>query len=208
MKRHIFILLLGGSLMLGSSVHAQSLDDLLQSIGNIFSSSDSTEAKSEAPITHPEVYELFGRWYYDNLTLEYKGDNPLMGAAISTLESQLPTIASKFGLTAGSDYMHVEDDGSLTFVQGEKSMSAMCTYYEADSGTAYLQFYIDNKAISLEAIIVEQDGKTRILFDAVKMMALLEKHYSKFSENTSLQMAKTIIDKTSGIYVGVIIKRA
>ena len=208
MKRHIFILLLGGSLMLGSSVHAQSLDDLLQSIGNIFSSSDSTEAKSEAPITHPEVYELFGRWYYDNLTLEYKGDNPLMGAVISTLEGHLPTIVSKFGLTPGQDYMDIHEDGSLTFVQGDKSMSANCSYYEAYSGAADLQFYIDNKAISLEAIIVEQDGKTRILFDAIKMMALLEKNYSKFSENTSLQVAKTILDKTSGIYVGVIIKRA
>ena len=205
MKKYIFILLLGGSLMCGSSVQAQSFDDLLQSI---FGSSESSEAKSEAPITHPEVYDLFGRWYYDNLTLEYKGDNPLMGAVISTLEGHLPTIVSKFGLTAGQDYMNVHEDGSLTFVQGEKSMSASCAYYDSTSGTADLQLYIDNKAISLEAIIIEQGGKTRILFDAVKLMSLLEKNYSKFSENTSLQVAKTILDKTSGIYVGIIIKRA
>lgn len=206
MKKYIFILFFGCSLLCGNTAKAQSVDELFQALGNMISSSDS-DKKSEEPITHPDVYDLMGRWLYESLTLEYKGDNPMMGVVVSTLEGQLPTIASKFGLVAGRDYMDVADDGSLTFVQGEKRLSAYCSYYDDYTGVANLQLYIGSKSISIEATIVEQGGQTKVFFDAVKLMAILEKQYEKFSENTSLQMAKSLLDKTAGIDVGIVIKR-
>lgn len=188
-----------------ANAQAQSLNDLLSGISNLFGSSE--EAAPQPKITHPEIYDLLGVWKFDGLVMDYTGDSSVAAVAISTLESQLPTIATKFGIVAGRDYIDVSDDGTLTFVCGEARMTAQCTYYDSYDGEASMTFYIDGKSVYTTATILEQGGVTKVLFNANKLMEILAKHYSKFNENTTLQMAKAVIDSYPGIRVGAKIKR-
>lgn len=189
-----------------TSAQAQSLDALINSISSFFGTSEEP-AKAEPKITHPEAYELMGRWYFDALDMDYTGDSSLASVAVSTLETQLPTLAPKFDLVAGRDYIDINEDGSAVIVRGEARMTGYCTYYDSYSGEASLNFYIDNKSVDITATIIEQDGKTKVLFNANKLMSLMQQHYTKFNENTILQTAKSVIDSYPGIRVGAIVMR-
>ena len=207
MKKILYILALCVTLTATNSAQAQSLDALLKSLSSFFGSSEQEQAPAQPKITHPEAYELMGRWVFDGLVMDYTGDSSLAAVAISTLESQLPTLATKFNLVAGRDYINVNEDGSIVAVRGESKMTAYCTYYDSYSGEASLTFNFDGKSVSITATIIEQDGKTKVLFNANRLMNLLAQHYSKFNENTTLQIAKTVIDSYPGIRVGATMKR-
>ena len=70
-----------------------------------------------------------------------------------------------------------------------------------------MTFYLKDKYINVTGLVLVQDGKTKVLFDANKIMELLSQHYPNFKENTTLQMAKTVIDSYPGIRVGAAIKK-
>lgn len=206
MKKILYILTLCIALTATNSAQAQSLDALFKSLSSFFGATE--EQKPETPkITHPDVYDLMGRWVFDGLVMDYTGDSSLASVAISTLESQLPALATKFNLVAGRDYINVNEDGSIVAVHGESKITAYCTYYDSYSGEASLTFNHNNKSINITATVIEQDGKTKVLFNANKLMNLLAQHYSKFNESTTLQMAKTVIDSYPGIRVGATMKR-
>ena len=188
-----------------ANAQAQTLEDLLSGISNLFGSSE--EAAPQPKITHPEIYDLLGVWKFDGLVMDYTGDSSLATVAVSTLESQLPVIAPKFDLVAGRDFIDINEDGSTTIARGEGRMTGYCTYYDSYSGEASLTFNIDGKSVDITATIIEQEGKTKIFFDANKMMSLMQQHYAKFNENTILQTAKTVIDSYPGIRVGATVKR-
>ncbi len=209
MKKILYVMVLCFVLSSTYSAQAQSLDALLKGLSSLFGVTEQQQqTQPQKPkVTHPEISELIGRWTYDGMTMDYTGDSTLASVAISTLESQLPALATKFGLVAGRDYIEVGEDGMITFVSGESKISAHCTYYDSYDGQADMVFYVDGKSVSLSAIILQQDGKTKILFNANKLMNLMQQHYSKFNENTTLQMAKTVIDSYPGIRVGAFVKR-
>ena len=188
-----------------TSAQAQSLDALINSLSSFFGSSEEP-AKTAPKITHPEIYELIGRWDFDALAMDYTGDSTLAGVAISTLESQLPTLAGKFGLVAGRDYINIGEDGSVTFVCGENRLTAHCNSYDSYDGSVDLTFYLNGKTVYISGIVLQQDGQIKVLFNANKVMELLSQNYSKFNENTILQTAKTVIDSYKGIRVGATVK--
>ncbi|MBR5138627.1 MAG: DUF4923 family protein [Alistipes sp.] len=206
MRKYIYILTLLVATLSVNSVQAQSLDDLIKSFTNLMSGTpESTEQKHK--VTYPEIYELIGRWNFDGLVVDYTGDNTLASVAVSTLEGQLPLLASKFDLVAGRDYVNIGEDGVITFVSGESRVSAHCNSYNSYNGEVTLTLYLTGKYINVTGVIFELNGKMRVLFDAKKVMELLAQNYTKFSENTTLQMAKTVIDNYPGIRVGIAIKK-
>ncbi len=204
--RKIFFALTLCIALSATSVQAQSLDALLKGLSNLLGTTEEP-AKAEPKITHPEAYDLMGRWYFEALVMDYTGDSSLASVAVTTLESQLPAITPKFDLVAGRDYIDINEDGSTVIVRGDKRMTGYCTYYDSYSGDADLTFTIDGKSVHINATIIEQEGKTKIFFDANKMMSLMQQHYAKFNENTILQTAKTVIDSYPGIRVGATVKR-
>lgn len=205
MRKILYIIALCFALSANHSAQAQSLDDLLKGLSSFFGSSE--QPKQTPKITHPDAYDLIGRWTYDAPTMDYTGDIALASVAISTLEGQLPTLMTKFNVVAGRDFIEVGDDGTIVVARDKSRTTAYCSYYDSYSGEATMTFNVDGKSINITATILEQDGKTKILFNANKLMSLLEQHYSKFKENTTLQMAKTVIDNYPGIRVGAVMKR-
>lgn len=204
--RKIFFALTLCIALSATSVQAQSLDALLKSLTSLLSATSEEPAKTPK-ITHPEAYDLMGRWYFEALVMDYTGDSSLATVAVSTLESQLPVIAPKFDLVAGRDFIDINEDGSTTIARGEGRMTGYCTYYDSYSGEASLTFNIDGKSVDITATIIEQDGNTKVLFNANKLLALMQQHYSKFNENAILQTAKSVIDSYPGIRVGALVKR-
>ena len=85
MKKFIYTLLLLVAVMASSNAQAQSLDDLLKGLASLVGvTTESTEQKPK--ITHPEIYELIGRWNFDGLVMDYTGDSSIAAVAVSTLE--------------------------------------------------------------------------------------------------------------------------
>ena len=69
-----------------TSAQAQSLDDLLKGLSNLLGT---TEEPAKVPkITHPEAYDLMGRWYFEALVMDYTGDSSL-ASVVSKLEKEL-----------------------------------------------------------------------------------------------------------------------
>ena len=206
MKRFLILLTLATALA-STSAQAQSLDALLKGLASLMGSTTSENTEAQKPkITHPEIYELIGRWDFDTLVMDYTGDSAIAGVAISTLESQLPALTSKFGLVAGRDYINIGEDGLVTFVCGEKRISAHCNSYDSYDGSVDLTFYLDGKTVYVSGVVLQQDGQIKVLFNANKVMGLLSQNYPKFNENTILQAAKSVIDSYVGIRVGATVK--
>ena len=82
MKKIFFALSLCIALS-ATSAQAQSLDALINSLSSFFGSSEEP-AKAAPKITHPEAYDLMGRWYFDTLVMDYTGDSSLATVAVST----------------------------------------------------------------------------------------------------------------------------
>ena len=75
MKRLLFILLALGAICVSEPAHAQSLDDLMRSIGAALFSEQPQPEKPK--VTHPTVQELIGRLKYDALAIDYTGDSSI-----------------------------------------------------------------------------------------------------------------------------------
>ncbi|MDO5487867.1 MAG: DUF4923 family protein [Rikenellaceae bacterium] len=185
---------------------AQSLDALMRSITALFAT-DSEEQPAQQKETYPTAEKLKGRWIYDSLAIDYKGDSSVAALAVSTLESQLPTVAAKFELVAGRDNIMINDDGSMIITTGQTKNSAYCSNYDSKTGSATLMFKLKDQNISIRATVIDVNGKIKLMFNANELMDLIAKNYSKFDEMTTLQMAKGVFDSFPGIRVGTVFER-
>ena len=206
MKRILFILLALGAICVSEPSRAQSLDDLMKSIGAMFSTSEQTPQQKPA-VTTPTLEELIGRLKYDALAIDYTGDSSIASLAVSTLESQLPMIAEKFGFVAGRDYIDVSDDGSLLIVCDGKGAAAYCSSYDQATGRTTIMMRLVEQNIYVGATVLKSQGRYRLLFDATELFSLMEKHYPAFAENTTLVMIKGVVDAYPGICVGVVLRK-
>lgn len=201
--RHIFLLVVA---LLGvHSLQAQSLDDLMKGLSSFFSAEQ--PAKETPKEVYPVVDELLGRMRYEALAIDYTGDSTLASLAVATLESQLPLLAEKAGFVAGRDYLEVADDGTMHVVRDGKQATAYCSSYDQQTGRAAIMMRVDEQNIHITATVLKVDGRYKVLFDAQELFALMAKHYSKFEENTTLQMAKGVIDSYPGIRVGAVLRK-
>lgn len=206
--RRLFVLILLTGVMGATHVQAQSLDDLMKGISALFATEQAAQAEQE-PVkeVYPTVTELLGRLRYDGLAIAYTGDSTIAALAVATLESQLPLISEKTGLVAGRDYMDVAEDGSMLMVRDGKRAMAYCSSYDEQTGQASIMLPLGEQNIYITAVVLKVEGCYRLMFDAQALFALMAKHYPKFEENTTLQMAKGVIDSYLGIRAGVVLKK-
>ena len=205
MKHFLHIALLCATMLCVHTSQAQSLDDLMKGLSSLFSSEQPPKEPVEE--VYPAADELFGRMRYDALAIDYKGDSTLASLAVATLENQLPMLAEKAGLVAGRDYVEVSDDGSMQIVRDGKRATAYCSSYDKMTGRASIMMRVGDQSIYISAIVTTSEGRYRLMFDAQELFALMAKHYPKFEENTTLQMAKGVIDAYPGIRVGVVLRK-
>ena len=206
MRKLLYILTLFATLSATHSANAQSFDALLNSLSSFFGLSESPSAQAPKEV-YPRVEELSGRFVYDELAIDYKGDSSLASLAVSTLETQLPVIAEKLGLIAGRDYLEVSADGSMKIVREGYQMPLYCSSYDSTTGEASIMISMLEQNINISASVTKVDGRYKILFDARELLAIIAEHYSKFNENTTLLMVKGVIDSYPGVRVGAYMRR-
>lgn len=206
MKKFLYTLLI--ALAVGTTEsQAQSLDDLMKSISSFLGTTSEQQKPATPAETHPAADKLMGRWVYDAPTIDYKGDSSLAAIAVSTLESQLPLLVERFDFVAGRDSISVGEDGIITIAYGENKVAINCTNYNPTTGVATLQMRVGEQPISIGATVIDHSGKVKMMFNAKELMDLVAKHYSKYNEMITLQMAKSVIDSYPGIRMGVILRR-
>ena len=65
---------------------AQSLDALMKSITALFATESEEQPAQQAEI-YPAAEKLTGRWIYDSLAIDYKGDSSVAALAVSPPET-------------------------------------------------------------------------------------------------------------------------
>ena len=160
MKHFIFLLLTLCAVVCSQRASAQSLDDLMRGLSSLFSAEE--PAKEAPKDVYPPLDELFGRFKYDALAIDYSGDSTLAALAVSTLEGQLALIAEKAGFVVGRDYVDVTDDGTMVIVRDGHKAQAYCSSYDQATGRTTIMMRLAEQQSILTKLIYSTfytDGK-------------------------------------------------
>lgn len=205
MRKFLMMILACAAVLAAGDVQAQSLQSLLKGLGNMFGKTQAAEEPAEPEALTAE--QLQGRWVYRSLDMQYTGNSNIASIAVASAKTQLSTVAGKAGLVAGRDYVDVKDDGTLTLVSGEHSAAARYDYRQQD-GTMCVTMEYNGKTLSLTATLTPNGGEELlVMFDAAKLVALVEKNTDKMKDNTAFQMLKVLTGNYPGIMVGAVLGR-
>lgn len=182
---------------------AQSLDDLFKSLGGLLgSSSEQTEQAKENKPAHPSEQELAKKWVFHQLEMAYEGNDPLATVAIATAKQQLPTLATKAGLTAGKDYVKFKNDGTMTCVSGEREASAKYSYIPP-TGMVVMTLTNNDETIRVSATATTKEGKLYLMFKANELIALAMQTNPQLKEDSMFAVAQTLCATYPGITIGI-----
>lgn len=183
--------------------HAQSLDDLLKSLGGLMgSSSEQTEQAKENKPAHPSEQELANKWVFHQLEMDYEGNDPLATVAIATAQQQLPTLATKAGLTANRDYIKFKDDKTMICVSGERKASATYSYIPP-TGMVVITLTNNDETIRVSATATTKEGKLYMMFKANELIALAIQTNPQLKEDSMFAVAQTLCTTYPGITIGM-----
>lgn len=197
MKRVIFVVIFAAATLCHSSANAQSLTDLFKGLSSMFSST-TTQTEVEKPV-YPTEKEILGTWVYTEPQVVYEGTDALASLAISTVKGQIPSIAQKFGVVPGQDYVVIKKSKITAFCAGKK---ATATYtYIPSAGKAIITGEHNGKKIIVTGYATIKNGQVTVLFDAKELVAIAQQTET-FKQNSTLQMMASVITGYPGIKVG------
>lgn len=199
MKKVLFVSLFALATLFQQSVQAQSFGDLLKGLSGLLGGTTS-QTQVEKPV-YPTEKELIGTWIYSEPEMVYEGSDPLASIAISTAKGQIPTLAQKFGVVAGRDYVVVKGS-KITAVSGDRKAKATYTYIPS-AGKAIITGEHNGKKIILTCYLTKKNDMVTVLFDANELVAIASETQT-FKENSTLQMLAGIISNYPGIKAGAI----
>lgn len=188
-----------------TNASAQSLGDLFNGLSKMFSASTEQTTQPEIKVEHPTEKEIIGKWSYQELVMEYTGNSTLASLAVSSAATQLPTLATKFGIT-GKEYVRIKNDGSIIFVGGDHKVEGRYTYVQP-TGKMIVSVKHNEQTITLTGTVTKVDGRLKVLFNANEVAAKAEMVSSKFKENTTFAMLKGLVDSYPGIMGGAIFRK-
>ena len=197
MKRLTIILL--GIMLYCSSAQAQSWGDMLKGLLG----SETTTSQPTQNIVYPTAKQIVGKWVYQQLDMDYTGDNAIASMGVSTAKTQLSAIASMAKLTSGKDYVKLSNNGTFNLQSGERKIEG--TYsYNPSNGKLIITV---GEMLRTEATVTLVDGYGRIMFNAKEAALTVEQHSDTFKENTTFRLMKEIFVAYPEITVGALMKR-
>ena len=192
--------LLAAALLAFQSAGAQSLGDLLKLLDGLSSGSAEQNARTEE---RPAVTakSLTGKWTYAEPAARYDGDNLVGTLGVSALESILPALYSKAGLTAGK--------GSVTFSAPDVFSARIGSYnvtgnyrMVSPDGTVVLSATVRNVSGMLHGSVVIDGDTLTLVLDAAAAAALVERVAPKASSNDYFKILKSVFDSYPGVKFG------
>ena len=197
MRKFLYLILF--VVFASANAQAQSLNDLFRSlIGG------SAEASEPAKVVFPSEDELLGGWVYKSLDMEYLGSDALASMAVTAAKSQLSSLATKFGIASGRDYIDIERR-KATVVSGERKGEARYTYIPSTGQMIITAEHNKQKYTITAWVTVREDG-IAVMFKAVELVAIASTT-KQYQENTTLQALGSLVNSYPEIRIGAILTR-
>ena len=197
MRKFLYLILF--VVFASANAQAQSLNDLFRSlIGG------SAEASEPAKVVFPSEDELLGGWVYKSLDMEYGGSDVLASMAVTAAKSQLSSLATKFGIASGRDYIDIERR-KATVVSGERKGEARYTYIPSTGQMIITAEHNKQKYTITAWVTVREDG-IAVMFKAVELVAIASTT-KQYQENTTLQALGSLVNSYPEIRIGAILAR-
>lgn len=187
------------------SAQAQSLDALLKGLGGLLGGSSEPTEQVAPKKNHPTEQELANKWVFQQLEMEYSGNDPLATLAIASAKQQLSTLATKAGLTAGKDSLKIKSDGTLTVVSGDRKATANYSYIPP-TGMIIISLTNGSDTIRVSATATLTNGILSLMFQANELIALAAQSNPKLKEDSLFAVAETLCATYPGITVGLSFK--
>lgn len=180
-------------------VAAQSFTDLLKGLMG-----SSTQTAPASKPVFPSDSELIGRWVYKSLDMEYLGSDALASMAVTAAKSQLSSLATKFDIASGRDYIDIERR-KATVVSGERKGEARYTYIPSTGQMIITAEHNKQKYTITAWVTVREDG-IAVMFKAVELVAIASTT-KQYQENTTLQALGSLVNNYPEIRIGAILAR-
>lgn len=190
-------------LMMGMTVHAQGLTDILGSVlggggstGDLVSNLTSVFSSKKQATKD----KIIGTWSYTEPAIVFTSDNLLAKAgakiAANKLESNLQEQLSKYGIKPGAFTMTFKEDGTFTETINGKTTSGKWTVEDSK-----LQLTIGG--MKAFAITTQIDGKDmQFVTDATKLLNLFKTLGAK-SSNSQIKTVTTLMKSVDGMQAGI-----
>lgn len=203
MKRLIAILF---TITIGTcGVQAQSLDALLKGLGGLFGGSNEQAEQPAKKPNYPTEKELVNKWVFQQLEMEYSGNDPLASVAVAAAKQQLPTLATKAEVTAGKDYLKIKSDGTMTAVSGDRKASAKYSYIPP-TGMVVITLTNGTDQLIVSATATLKDGILSLMFKANELIALASHSNPELKNDSMFAVAQSLCETYPGITVGLSFK--
>lgn len=200
--------MMGLMLMMGMTVHAQGLTDILGSVlGGSGGSTDDIVSNLTSVFSSKKQAtkdKIIGTWTYTEPAIVFTSDNLLAKAgakiAANKLESKLQEQLSKYGIKPGTFAMTFNEDGTFTETMNGKITKGTWTVEDSK-----LQLTIAGiKALSITTQI---DGKNmQFVTDATKLLNFF-KTLGANSSSTQIKTVTSLMKSVDGMQAGITMRK-
>lgn len=204
--RRVIMMIVAAMMFSSQAAQAQSLNSFLRMLSGSTQESE-TEDKSEPAKTVKLTADMLrGTWTYSAPALKYEGDDMLATIALKGVESYLPSIYAKAGLSAGVGTLTFTRTREVHAAAGERKVSG--TYsFSTRSSEIVISTKHDGESYSFCGTAQMEGDVLVLLFDASETADLIMKMSSEVAQNDTFKMMKSILDKYPGIKLGCKMKR-
>lgn len=181
------------------SVKAQSIKDILnsQTVKDVVTSVTGGKQLSNE--------SLNGSWLYISPAVQLKGDNAIKNiagtVATSELEKKLGEYCEKVGIIEGVFNYTFNQDNTFFCQLKSSKLNGTYTVNSADKTMDMTYTVAGKNILSLTATVVLTDNNLTLLFNADKLLELIDK-ISSISSNTSVQAINKLASQYDGVMLG------
>lgn len=196
-------LILAAALIITPSAGAQSLSSVLSGIKSKVSSATSSSDVLSSLIGTKKVTtsQIKGTWKYSKPAVAFESDNLLnkAGGSVvsSTIENNLATQLSKFGVRSGTMTITFNSDSTFTATIGKKSSQGTYTL----SGATIRFSYHDAASISANTKL--SGNNLQITFTADKLLTFVKGIGTVGINSTALTTVSKLAQSYDGMQVGL-----
>lgn len=165
-----------------------------------------TEQKAEEQTPALTAAALCTTWTYSAPAMKYEGDDMLASIALKGVESYLPALYAKVGLTSGTGKATFTTLHDVHAEAGEHKASGSYTFNPSTGEIVVTTGHGDATA-SFHGTATLEDGVLVLLFDASEAAGIMEKMSESAAKNEQFKTMKSLLDSYPGIKLGCKMKR-
>lgn len=149
------------------------------------------------------ITDMTGTWKSSGSAVCFKSENFLAKAggiaAAATIEAKLNPYYQQYGLNQAT--FVIQQDGSFTMTVKRINVSGTIVKNEADNNFQFSFNVLGRPVMSVTAYCEKSPGKLNIMFDASKLMSLVQM-LAQFTNNSMANTAVSLLDNYEGLCVG------